>query len=72
MPMGRRKAESQGQMFVAVSELFAAAGHPFYEKLNQALAAMDFDRRVEEVCRRFYGQSDGRAASRRGSTSACS
>jgi len=58
MPMGRRKSESQGQMFVAVSELFAAGAHPFYEKLNQALAAMDFDRRVEELCRKFYDQSD--------------
>ena len=57
MPMGRRKSESQGQMFVAVSELFAAGPHPFYEKLNQALAAMDFDRRVEELCRRFYDDS---------------
>ena len=60
MAMGRRKPELQGQMFIAVSDLPAAAGHPFYEKLNQALRAMDFDRRVEELCRKFYEESVGR------------
>jgi transposase len=61
MSMGRRKAESQGQMFIAVVELSAAAGHPFYEKLNQALRAMDFDRQVEELCGKFYEEL-GRAS----------
>jgi transposase len=60
MAMGRRKPELQGQMFIAVSDLPAAAGHPFYEKLNQALRAMDFDRRVEEACRKFYQEEVGR------------
>jgi transposase len=60
MAMGRRKPELQGQMFIAVSELPAATGHPFYEKLNQALRAMDFDRRVEELCRKFYEEAVGR------------
>ena len=60
MAMGRRKPEMQGQMFIAVSDLPAAAGHPFYEKLNQALRAMDFDRRVEEACRKFYKEEVGR------------
>ena len=60
MSMGHRKPEMQSQMFIAVSELPAAAGHPFYEKLNQALRAMDFDRRVEELCRKFYDPSLGR------------
>jgi transposase len=60
MAMGRRKPELQGQMFIAVSDLPAAAGHPFYEKLNQALRAMDFDRRVEEACRKFYKEEVGR------------
>jgi transposase len=56
MSMGHRKAESQGQMFIAISELPATAGHPFYEKLNQALAALTFDQQVEEQCRQFYLQ----------------
>ena len=60
MSMGRRPAESQGQMFVAVADLPAAAGHPFYQKLNQALRAMAFDRNVEELCGKFYDQSLGR------------
>jgi hypothetical protein len=54
MAMGHRKPEMQGQMFIAVSALPAAAGHPFYEKLNQALRALDFDRQVEAQCRKFY------------------
>jgi transposase len=60
MSMGRRKPEMQGQMFIAVSDLPAAAGHPFYEKLNEALRAMDFDRRVEDLCRKFYKEEVGR------------
>lgn len=57
MSMGRRKGEMQGQMFVAVADLPAVAGHPFYEKLNDALRALEFDRRVEERCRGFYDDS---------------
>jgi transposase len=60
MSMGRRKAEFQPQMFIAVSALPAAAGHPFYEVLNKALRALEFDRRVEEMCRKFYKDSVGR------------
>jgi transposase len=54
MSMGRRKSEMQGQMFIAVADLPATAGHPFYEKLNQALRALEFDRQVEAQCQRFY------------------
>ena len=60
MAMGRRKPESQGQMFIAISDLPATAGHPFYEILNQALRAMDFDRRVEEMCQKYYKEAVGR------------
>jgi transposase len=60
MSMGRRKPELQGQMFIAISDLPAAAGHPFYEKLNQALRAMGFDRQVEEMCRKYYEAAVGR------------
>jgi hypothetical protein len=42
MAMGHRKSEQKGQMFVAVADLPATAGHPFYEKLNQALRARWF------------------------------
>jgi len=60
MSMGRRKPESQGQMFIAVSDLPSTAGHPFYEKLNQALRAIEFDRQVEAQCREFYKEAVGR------------
>lgn len=59
MSMGRRKPEMQGQMFVAVADLPSAAGHPFYEKLNEALRALAFDRQVEEQCRKFYREDAG-------------
>lgn len=60
MAMGRREPERQGQMFIALADLPATAGHPFYQKLNQALAALDFDRRVEAACRKFYDEANGR------------
>ena len=60
MAMGRRAGEQQQPMFIAVADLPATAGHPFYQKLNQALAALDFDRRVEVACRKFYDQANGR------------
>ena len=60
MAMGRRKAEAQGQMFIAISDLPATAGHPFYEILNRALRAMDFDRRVEALCQKYYKEAVGR------------
>lgn len=60
MAMGRRKTEQQGSMFIAVAELPSTAGHPFYEKLNEALRALEFDRRVESACERFYHEKLGR------------
>jgi transposase len=60
MAMGRRPGEQQQPMFIAVADLPATAGHPFYQKLNQALAALDFDRQVEAACRKFYDQANGR------------
>lgn len=60
MSMGRRKPEIQGQMFVAVADLPSVAGHPFYEKLNEALRALAFDRQVEAQCRKFYREDVGR------------
>jgi len=47
-------------MFIAISDLPATAGHPFYEKLNQALRAIEFDRQVKPV--RGVLQGIGRAA----------
>jgi transposase len=60
MSMGRKKGQSQGQMFIAVVDLPSTGGHPFYQKLNEALRAMDFDRRVEALCEKFYQDQVGR------------
>ena len=60
MAMGRRKPEMQGQMFIAVADLPSTAGHPFYEKLNAALRAIEFDRKIEAACQKFYDQELGR------------
>jgi len=60
MSMGHRKGENQGQMFIAISELPSTAGHPFYEKLNEALRALGFDATVEAACQKFYHESVGR------------
>lgn len=60
MAMGRRRVERQESMFVAVADLVSSGGHPFYESLNQTLRAIDFDRRVEAECERFYHEKLGR------------
>jgi transposase len=60
MAMGRRKTQRQETMFITVAQLPATAGHPFYEKLNSALGAIDFDRRIEQTCEPFYKDGVGR------------
>jgi transposase len=60
MSMGHRKDEEQGQMFIAISDLPSTAGHPFYEKLNEALRVIGFDAKVEAACQKFYHESVGR------------
>lgn len=50
MAMGKRSQQSQEALFVAT------AGHPFYEKLNTALRAMQFDQRIEALCEPFYDE----------------
>jgi len=59
MAMGKRPDQSQDTLFVMTADLPSTAGHPFYEKLNVALRAMRFDRRIEELCEPFYDE-DGR------------
>jgi transposase len=47
-------------MWVATSDLPKSPGHPFYQRLNQVLAANSFDSFVEAACRRFYAAKLGR------------
>lgn len=60
MAMGKRERDQQGDFWVATSALPAAASHPFYERVNQILAARQFDDFVESQCRRFYPERLGR------------
>ena len=54
MAMGKRRRETQGSLFIATDRLPKAAGHPFYERLNQLLAEAGFDSWIEDRCRQYY------------------
>src|SRR6266849_1405590 len=60
MAMGKRRKRPQDAMWVATSDLPRSPGHPFYQRLNRALAANSFDSFVEAACRRFYAPKMGR------------
>lgn len=60
MALGRRKARRQADFWVPTADLPQSPGHPFYEQLNQVLAAAGFDRFCEERCRKFYHATLGR------------
>ena len=61
MAMGRRKQrEKQEGIWIAHTELAAAPGHPFYQKLNELLEAERFDEFVEGRCAKFYAAKFGR------------
>ena len=57
MSMGRRKAR-QTPMWFSGPELARSPGHKFYEKLNELLKDAAFDRRVEELCSRYFEADD--------------
>jgi transposase len=54
MAMGKRRRETQESLFIAADRLPRAAGHPFYERLNQLLAEAGFDAWIENRCRQYY------------------
>src|SRR5271167_4071567 len=61
MAMGTRKQrEKQEGMWIAHTELAAAPGHPFYQRLNELLEAEGFDEFVEGRCAKFYAARYGR------------
>ena len=61
MAMGTRKQrEKQEGIWIAHTELAAAPGHPFYQKLNELLEAEGFDEFVEGRCTKFYAPQYGR------------
>jgi transposase len=59
MAMGKRR-QRQEALFVMSDGLPKSAGHPFYRKLNQLLAAADFDRWIERRCQPYYEQAEQR------------
>lgn len=59
MSMGRRKGERQESLFV-MADALRAPRHVFYEWLNRILLDYGFDAFVEELCRPFYADKQGR------------
>src|SRR5258708_6619656 len=60
MAMGTRKQrEKQEDLWIAHTELAAAPGHPFYQRLNELLEAEGFDEFVEGRCAKFYAEKYG-------------
>ena len=59
MAMGKKKARQQ-PLFVAAADLPRTPGHPFYERLNEVLAAHGFDAFVERLAAPFYDEVIGR------------
>ncbi len=60
MAMGRQPEQRQGDFWIATERLAAAPAHPFYQKLNELLAAGGFDAFCQAVCQKFYAQTLGR------------
>jgi transposase len=61
MAMGRRKDRARTPaLWIATNELPVTGGHPFYQRLNQALDAHGFDEFVEAQCAPFYAAKLGR------------
>ena len=57
--MGKRKAGSQGDLFISSDEL-CSSSHAFYYALDRLLCKEGFDAYVEETCRKFYADGIGR------------
>jgi transposase len=59
MAMGRKKSK-QSELWVTAEEITKPASHPFYAKVNEVLEECKFDRKVEQLCERFYKPVKGR------------
>jgi transposase len=60
MALGKRKMERQADLFLGADQLPRSPGHVFYQKLNGLLAEAGFDPWVEERCRPYYADDEGR------------
>jgi len=59
MAMGKRRRR-QETLFLSTEDLARSPGHPFYRKLNELLAAAEFDRWIEGRCERYYATEERR------------
>ena len=60
MAMSKGRRSKQESAFVATHSLVKSPGHPFYEKLNEVLAAAGFDAFAEAQCAPYYAERLGR------------
>jgi transposase len=60
MALGRRKGEQQDDLFILAGQIPKAPGHVFYRKLNAILREAGFDPWVENLCRPYYAEAQGR------------
>ena len=69
MAMGtRKKRERQEDLWLVSSEVVGPPAHAFYDRLNQILDHHYFDRRLAQLCRRYYKGRLGRAQYHAGSS----
>lgn len=54
MTLGRRRQEQQDTFWVAADRLGKGPRNAFYDRLNQLLAEIEFDRKLEEAAEPFY------------------
>lgn len=54
MTLGRRRREQQDTFWVAADRLGNGPRNAFYDRLNQLLAEIEFDRKLEEAAEPFY------------------
>jgi len=61
MAMGtRKKRERQEDLWIVSSDVVGTPANAFYDRLNQILDHHHFDRRMEQLCRRYYKGRLGR------------
>jgi hypothetical protein len=60
MSMGKRRTESQCELWVSARSVAAPPGHPFYLRLNALLDKHGFDQFAETACRPYYAEVMGR------------
>jgi transposase len=54
MALGRRRRERQGEFWVATDQLGSGPRNLFYDRLNQLLDKIDFDRKLEAAAEPYY------------------